>query len=113
MVQLDAGPNRQMKPDSTIREFCKTARCPSSENLLRYRRRYLTIVERMTIERHLHDCDFCSAEYHLLKRHRLEAEAAEVVDMPSHLQKLAVNFFGKTRELSRLGDLMLRSPLSH
>jgi hypothetical protein len=113
MVQLDEGPNRQMETVSSAQKFCKTARCPSSETLLQYRRCYLTIVERMTIERHLRDCDFCSAEYHLLKRHRLEAEAAEVVEMPSHLQRLAVNLFCKTTELSRLGDLMMRSPLSH
>lgn len=67
----------------------------------------------MTIEKHLRECDFCSAESHLLKRHQMEAEAAEVVEMPSHLQKLAVNLFGKPGELSRIGDLLVRSPLSH
>ena len=67
----------------------------------------------MTIERHLHDCDFCSAESQLLNRYRLETEEAEIVEMPSHLQKLAVSLFGKTSELSRMGQLMVRRPLSH
>jgi anti-sigma factor ChrR (cupin superfamily) len=102
-----------MKPVCETPNFCKTARCPSSETLLRYRRRRLSIVEQMTIEKHLHVCDFCGAEIQLLNRHRLEAEEAEIVEMPSHLQKLAASLFSKTRELTRMGDLMVRSPLSH
>jgi hypothetical protein len=104
---------QEMKTVPETRHFCKTARCPSSETLWRYRRRRLSIVERITIERHLHDCDFCSAETQLLNRYRPEAEVAEFVKMPSHLQKLAVSLFSKNSELSQMGQLMVRRPLSH
>jgi hypothetical protein len=94
-------------------EFCKTARCPSSETLLRYRGHSLTIMQRLTVERHLRNCDFCSAEIQLLQRHRLDAEDAEIAEMPSHLQKLAASLFKQSASLSRMGDFMIRNPVSH
>lgn len=102
----------QMKPVSSIREFCKTARCPTSEMLLRYRRRYVSITERLSTEKHLRECDFCSAELELFKRHQVEVEEPRVAEMPSNLRRLAENFMGKTRELSQIA-LIVRSPLSH
>jgi len=102
----------QMKSVSSIRKFCKTARCPSSEMLLRYRRRYVTITERMSTEKHLRECDFCAAELQLLQCHHDEVEAPRVDEMPSNLRRLAENFLGKTREWSQVG-LIVRSPLSH
>jgi lipoate synthase len=102
----------QMKPVSSMRTFCKTARCPSSEMLLRYRRRYVTITERLSTEKHLRECDFCSAELQLLQRIQVEVEEPRVAEMPSNLRRLAENFLGRTRELSQIG-LIARSPLSH
>ena len=80
--------------------------------LLRYRRRYVTITERLTTEKHLRECDFCSAELQLLQLHQVEAEEPRVTEMPSNLRNLAENFLGKTRELSQV-RLIIRSPLSH
>ena len=108
----DACFNHPMKPISSIRNFCKTARCPSSEMLLRYRRRHVTITERLSTEKHLRECDFCSAELQLLQRHQVEVEEPRVAEMPSNLRRLAENFLGNTRELSQMG-LVIRSPLSH
>jgi len=102
-----------MSAGSPSQEFCKTARCPSSETLLRYRRDSLPIMQRLTVERHLRNCDFCSAEIQLLKRHQLEAEYTEIVEMPSHLQELAASILHKTATLSPMGDFMVRSPVSH
>jgi len=102
----------QMNAVSSIRNFCKTAQCPSSETLLRYRRRYVTITERLTTEKHLRECDFCSAELQLLQCHRVEVEEPRVAEMPSNLRSLAENFLGKTRELSQI-RLIVRRPLSH
>jgi len=102
-----------MKPRLAPQTFCKKARCPSSETLLRYRGCALGFVERLTVERHLGNCDFCSAEIQLLTSQRLEAEPAEIVEMPSHLQKLAAGLLHKTAQLSRMGDFMVRRPLSH
>ena len=80
--------------------------------LLRYRRRYLTITDRLTTEKHLRECDFCSAELQLLQCHQVEVEEPRVAEMPSNLRRLAENFLGKTRELSQIA-LIVRSPLSH
>jgi len=70
-------------------------------------------MQRLTVERHLRNCDFCSAEIQLLKRHQGEIEQTEVVEIPSHLRKLAASLFNNTTHLSRMGALMVRSPLSH
>jgi len=95
-----------------MQKFCKTARCPSSEALLQYRRHAVTIGELLAIDRHLRDCDFCSAEMQLLKRHRPEAEETEMVELPTDLQRLAAGILTRPGSLSRIG-VMLRSPLSH
>jgi len=102
-----------MTPASSTQKFCKTARCPSSEALLQYRRHAVTIAELLAIDRHLRDCDFCSAEVQLLKRHRPEAEDAAIVEMPSHLQKLAASILIRPGDISRIAGMMVRSPLSH
>ena len=99
-----------MNSGSPTPAFCKTARCPSSESLLRYRAHSLAIVQRLTVERHLRVCDFCNAEIELLKRHRVEAEPVEKVEMPWQLQKLAASLFSSSSGLSLS---MIRSPLSH
>jgi len=80
--------------------------------LLRYRRRHVAITERLSTEKHLRECDFCSAELQLLQRHQVEVEEPRVAEMPSNLRRLAENFLGNTRELSQMG-LVIRSPLSH
>jgi len=68
----------------------------------------------MTIQKHLHECDFCSAELELLKRHRSEDEEPQVVEMPSYVHRLAENLFVKTRTLSHIRHVVVYSgPLSH
>src|SRR4030095_4205549 len=95
-------------------QFCKTARCPSSEMLLRYRRQSVAIADRNTIRRHLVDCDFCSAELELLKRHNHEVEESGLGEMPSQLRRLAESIFRKNRTLSRLSNVVVYSGrLSH
>src|SRR6059058_335967 len=84
-MQLDESIKAKMNPPSSAQEFCKTTLCPSSEKLLRYRRRRLPIKDRHAISAHLRSCDFCSAEIELLKRHRNEAEELRAAEMPSHL----------------------------
>jgi hypothetical protein len=70
-------------------DFCKTAACPSSQTLLRYRRHHLPLQERATVEIHLRTCDFCSAELQLLQRHRINVENCATVEMPGNLRRLA------------------------
>jgi hypothetical protein len=71
------------------KKFCKTADCPSSQSLLRYRRHRLPIGDRAAIETHLRGCDFCSAELQLLMRHRSTGEKYRLVEMPRQLRRLA------------------------
>ena len=80
---------------------------------MRYRGHYLTITERLVTEKHLRQCDFCSAELQLLKRHQFEAEEPELAEMPSQLRRLAEHLFGKSSELSQMSSLIVRSSLSH
>jgi hypothetical protein len=78
-----------MRHSSPANNFRKTARCPSSQTLLRYRRHRLPIADRAEIEIHLRACDFCSAEVQLLTRHRNYVEESRVVEMPRQLRRLA------------------------
>ena len=85
-------------------EFCKTAHCPSSEILLRYRRHQLALKERATIEIHLRRCDFCSAELHLLTQHRVAVEQRRFVEMPARLRRLAEDFLVNSGQPWGVGD---------
>jgi hypothetical protein len=102
-----------MKPLSFGQSFCKTTGCPSSETLLQYRRRRLSIKEQVIIETHLRGCDFCSAELQLLKRHRNEGEESRLVEIPVPLRKMAEDFLARSHRLSRISDFTGRHQLSH
>ena len=78
-----------MRRSSPEKQFCKTARCPSSQALLRYDRHHLPIAGRVEIEIHLRGCDFCNAELQLLMRHHNRVEEYRLVEMPGQLRKLA------------------------
>lgn len=87
----------KMRRSFRVEEFCKTANCPSSETLLRYRRHRIPIAERAAINIHLRDCDFCSAELQLLTRHRSFSEEDRVAEMPGQLRRLAEDFLNGSR----------------
>lgn len=113
-MQLDESIRAKMKPPSSVQDFRKTPRCPSSEKLLRYRRQRLPIRDREDIKTHLRDCDFCSAELELLKRHRNEAEKLRAVEMPPQLRRVAESVFGiNGRDLWRIAELTDRRRLLH
>ena len=112
-VEVDGSIKAKMNASLLGQKFCKTTACPSSEKLLGYRRRRLSIKDRTTIEKHLRGCDFCSAELQLLRRHRTEGENYRVVEMPIPLRRLAEDLLNRTRRLSRITDLTDRHQLSH
>lgn len=85
-----------MRPSSSENKFCKTARCPSSQSLLRYHRHRLAIADRAEIDIHLQGCDFCNAELQLLMRHRSNAEEYRQVEMPGQLRKFAEDLLPRT-----------------
>src|SRR3954465_15259239 len=103
-----------MNSVSSARNFCKTARCPSSETLLHYPLRIVAITKRITIQRHLRDCDFCCAELELLKRHRHEVEDAQLVEIPSRVRRLAESVLLRNRTLTHISNVVVYSGrLSH
>lgn len=85
-----------MTPSAPANNFCKTARCPSSQTLLRYHDLRLPIAARAEIEIHLRTCDFCSAELQLLMRHCNHAEEYRLVEMPGQFRKLAEDLLTRT-----------------
>jgi len=74
---------------SLTRAFCKTAGCPSSQTLLRYRCQPVPAAEKARIENHLRDCDFCNAELQLLMRFGISPEQYRLAAMPGQLRRLA------------------------
>lgn len=73
---------------SLLREnrFRKTARCPSSQTLLRYHRHHLPIADHVLTEIHLEICDFCSAELQLLTCYRTSVDEYCLVDAGTILE---------------------------
>lgn len=73
---------------SLLREnrFRKTARCPSSQTLLRYHRHHLPIADQVLTEIHLERCDFCSAELQLLTCYRTSVDEYCLVDAGTILE---------------------------
>lgn len=71
-------------------KFCKQAACPSSETLISYQARALATEQRIRVDSHLCECDFCGAEAQLLKAHPpAEPEACAITEIPSNLRWLA------------------------
>src|SRR6266852_3277230 len=95
-----------------MRKFHKTARCPSSQTLLAYRRR-LSIKDRVAVEVHLSSCDFCSAELQLLTRHRYRGEESSMTEIPASLRRLAEDILRTARPFKQLEDLAETRQLSH
>ena|SRR5215813_7182885 len=78
-----------MMASSLTKTFRKTADCPSSQTLLRYRWHPFPGAEKARIENHLRDCDFCNAELQLLMRHGLNPEQYRLGETPGRLRNLA------------------------
>jgi hypothetical protein len=95
-------------------DFRKTAECPSSQTLLSYHRHQLAITDRVSIQIHLHKCDFCNAELHLLMRHRGEVGESSCAKMPTQLRELAERFLTKNNgTVAPLTSFSERYHLSH
>jgi len=72
------------------------------------------MVERLLIEAHLRECDFCSAELELLKRHRHDVRDDSVCEMPTGVRRLATTLLGQTRSLAQVTNFIAHGgQLSH
>lgn len=69
--------------------FCKSAKCPSSEKLLTFQRGELSPKEIMLITKHLSNCEFCAAEVELYEHHPQSDENIVASDIPMPLYELA------------------------
>ena len=100
---------------TSVKKFCKTAACPSSEELLDHHRHRLPLHERAAIEIHLRGCDFCSAELELLKCYRAgETAACRVAEMPRDFRRVAEDLLSNaSRGFVRASGLMKTQRWSH
>jgi hypothetical protein len=102
------------KHSSAAGDFRKTAECPSSQALLGYHRHGLVITDRVSIEIHLRQCDFCNAELQLLMRHRGAVGESPGAEMPTQLRELAERLLARNSgALALLTDFSERHQLSH
>lgn len=69
--------------------FCKSAKCPSSEKLLAFQKGELLGKEKVFITKHLANCEFCGAEVELYEHHPQSEENIIASDIPMPLYELA------------------------
>jgi hypothetical protein len=88
--------------------FCKSANCPSSDNILSFLNGRLPDDAAEEIGAHLGVCDFCSAEADFYKHFpHVPNEPIRPVEIPSHLYQLAEALLNdRRRGLSSLGNLL-------
>src|SRR5437763_16466003 len=100
---------------SSLKRFCKTAACPSSEKLVDHHRDRLPLYDRAAVEIHLRGCDCCSAEMQLLKCYRVgESAGCRVGEMPLDFRRLAEDLLSNaTRGFVRASDLLKSQRWSH
>lgn len=105
---------KQMSPTSPT-DFRKTTKCPSSEDLLNYRRGESPFNQRATIENHLRDCDFCNAELQLLKSYAAAEDSSNpLAEMPFVLRRLAEDLLKKSvRQFLNSPEFTVPHRLSH
>jgi hypothetical protein len=94
--------------------FCKTAACPTSQELLAFRRSLVGPQDLAFIESHLASCDFCGAELQLLSLYRSEAEEYSFVEIPPQLRRLAEALLGRsTSPFKGISEFAVHHQLSH
>ena len=113
LVGLDGSIELIMKDSILEQKFRKTAECPASETLLRYRRRRLPIQSGLEIGMHLRECDFCSAELQLLTRHRSDLEPNASEEVPTRLRRMAEELFVRPARTFTRRNAVDSTRLSH
>lgn len=69
--------------------FCKSAMCPSSQNLLAFQNGEILTFERKRIEAHLAVCEFCASEVEFYAHYPQSEESVTTVEIPVPLYELA------------------------
>jgi hypothetical protein len=87
--------------------FCKSAECPSSENLLAFQNGRISFAEGERIERHLSECEFCAAEIEFYTHYPQSNETVASVEIPIPLFELAKALLSsKHEDFSALNQLL-------
>ncbi len=89
--------------------FCKSANCPSSDNVLSYLNGRLSREASHEVGVHLASCDFCSAESDFFRHFpQLPDEQVQPMEIPAHLYQLAEALLNNsTRGVISLSDILL------
>ena len=87
--------------------FCKNVKCPSSENLLEFINRELSVKETEKIGKHLLSCVFCSSEIELYEHCPQNNEIVADAEIPLPLFQLAEALLGNKHKDFRLLNKLL------
>ncbi|CAN5380091.1 hypothetical protein BH20ACI1_BH20ACI1_00510 [soil metagenome] len=86
--------------------FCKSAMCPSSENLLAFQTGEVSTAENERVEAHLAVCEFCASEVEFYTRYPPAEESVATVEIPLPLYELAHALLNiKHKDYSVLNEL--------
>jgi len=87
--------------------FCKSASCPSSQNLLAFADSEVSAKERVKIETHLGGCEFCASEVEFYAHYPQAEEKVMKVEIPISLYELAEALLGnKHKDFFTLNKLL-------
>ena len=87
--------------------FCKSAICPSSQNLLAFENGEVSVAEGERIEVHLAVCEFCASEVEFYAHYPPSEETVATVEIPLPLYELAEALLNnKHKEYFSLSELL-------
>ncbi len=87
--------------------FCKSVKCPTSQELLSFQNKEITANESCAIEKHLTLCEFCEAEVEFYANYPQSEETVATVEIPIPLFELAEALLGnKHKDYSTLDELL-------
>ena len=87
--------------------FCKSANCPSSQDLLTFQSGEFSLREREAVETHLATCEFCASEAEFYAHYPQAEETVAKVEIPLPLYELAEALLGnKHKDFFTLDKLL-------
>lgn len=91
--------------------FCKSANCPSSQDLLKFQKNEISVKEREMISRHFAVCEFCAAEVEFYAHYPpTKNEKITKTEIPAPLFELASALLGnRHKDFSLLNQLLHQS----
>ena len=87
--------------------FCKSTNCPSSQELLAFQNREVSLKEVGRVETHLAACEFCVSEIEFYAHYPQSDETVVKVEIPIPLYELAEALLGnKHKDFFTLNKLL-------